>query len=462
MSGSKRYKDDFDKYAGTPADFDSLFVFENDRLTMKKRIRKRPVRRHIAAAAAVMIAAGAALTAVGMGGMQGPVEMSDGDTITQAGGVTIAGSMEVTAALPDTETVLLSSAADITDGLFDYNIAAGIGTAYHEDGSPLELSNAVIHCGVTNKSFDSSSDHMLYEVCVYEFYSRAESTPLLSDNAVNTILAELRFEVSSDFDPADELQVGSEYYVPVIYDPGGEGGGESLTITGRGKCIRKVGSGNDIKWEMDAAAYEQLLRTSMEISEEWGCSYLKGSSETAYVNDSVFEKALLQSMGESDMYYQSWLMQSSLADNNLSSISVGLSEIFDSTGEGSGFEKVSYYTDENGNEDSTLLVLEHENYFVLAPETEGVVDYCGENVNGGLMIRITDINDDRVNSVVFSGLGAIGCEKGDRVEGQVLASCSSEPVYCRIIGWNGKPVNIDLADTAVVEAVIEETEAVQQ
>ena len=61
MNGRNKYAEQFDRNAGEPADFDSLFRFEKGELITKKRIKMRSSRRRIAAmtitAAAVTAAA---------------------------------------------------------------------------------------------------------------------------------------------------------------------------------------------------------------------------------------------------------------------------------------------------------------------------------------------------------------------------------------------------------------------
>lgn len=465
MSGSKSYKDKFDKYAGAPADFDSLFAFEGEKLTVKKRLRKRPAHRgtafSLAAAAAVMIAAGAALAAVGSGGIQSPAELSDGADMTQ-GGVTVAEtvggnsmqSYELALASEETAAFAVTDISLPRD-LFDYNIAGGIGSldsgSVYTEENILDVSNMIIRAGVTGKTFDGSANVIVYELAPYELYSRAEITPIISSEA----FLYANFPVTSDFDPADELQIGSEYYIPVIYDPGGIGGGESLTVTGFGKCIRREGS----RFEMDSSAYEGLIKRAYDFTEDIiVIGNAEGNNSQVTVPDSSFEKAFLLYMAETDYSY---ISQSSQTQQGAST--VNLSDIFRADDPSGGFENVNYYISDDGSTDRTVLVLPNESYFSLAPEMEGTVEYCGRSISGGFMLRIAPSDSLAalgVRSVIFSGLTEITCTEGDSVYGQQLGMCDSSPLYCRIISTAGKPMEIDiLSDWQIT---IEETVLTEQ
>ena len=65
MNGRNKYAEQFDRNAGEPADFDSLFRFEKGELITKKRIKMRSSRRRIAA----MTITAAAVTAAAVFGL---------------------------------------------------------------------------------------------------------------------------------------------------------------------------------------------------------------------------------------------------------------------------------------------------------------------------------------------------------------------------------------------------------
>ena len=65
MSINKKYKKQFDSHAGSPAEFDSLFTFEGDKLTAKKKITMKK-RMGYSAAAFTSVAAALVIFMAGL------------------------------------------------------------------------------------------------------------------------------------------------------------------------------------------------------------------------------------------------------------------------------------------------------------------------------------------------------------------------------------------------------------
>lgn len=462
MSGSKRYKDDFDRHAGTPAEFDSLFVFENGELRAKKRIRKAPGGRHtlfgLVTAAAVMIAAGAALSAVSRGGMPTVGELSPGDDtkVTAAVSATTAvsvadGADVIVATEPDVVISYDNEIALMSDEIealrvfdrFDYSVIPSFSTAAVRsaavdsmDADVMSASDMILTGTVRDKRYDEGTGEIIYEVFAAELYSQADVTPLLSEQG-NIMNVHCTF--GAGIGVYDELQIGSEYIMPIII--GYNGDEETAYLAGsKGKCIRKLNeSETESGWEMDPNAYAHLL-TIIEKDPDSTVSYRQGSGvKTAVVDNRAMQTGLEGFFAESGSTY---LSEHSQLDTEPARCT--LSEIFTSDSETGGFEQVHYYETETA-EVMTTLVLENENHFVLAPEVNGEVVYAGESLSGENIIRVK-IHGSSLGdiSVIFAGDMEIECEQNDEVYGQILGSCNATPIYCRIIGSNGKPMVIVL------------------
>lgn len=455
MSGSKRYKDDFDRHAGTPAEFDSLFVFENGELRAKKRIRKAPGGRHtlvgLVTAAAVMIAAGAALSAVSRGGMPTVGELSPGDDTNETAAVSIAGSAsDVTVvAEPDEvisdeeEIALMSEEAEALRvyDRFDYSVIPSFSTAAVRsvavdsmDADVMSTSDIILTGTVRDKSYDDSTGEIIYEVFAAELYSKADATPLLSEQG-NIINVHCTF--GAGIGVYDELQIGSEYIMPIVIGHNGDEETAYLADT-KGKCIRKINETEPV-WEMDTDVYADLL-ASIEKASDSAVRYRQaGSIKTAVVDNETVQKGLEEFFaGSGSPYLSEHSSYRSEADR------CTLSEIFATESETGGFERVQYYETETSS-DMTTLVLENENHFVLAPEVNGEVVYAGESLSGDKLIRVRVYSSSLGDiSIMFAGDMEIQCDVNEDVYGQVLGSCYATPIYCRIIGSNGKPMVVVL------------------
>ncbi|MDE6593758.1 MAG: hypothetical protein K2K57_11945 [Oscillospiraceae bacterium] len=461
MSGSKRYKDDFDRHAGTPAEFDSLFVFENGELRAKKHIRKASGGRHtlvgLVTAAAVMVAAGAALSAVSRGGMPTVGELAPGDdigetTVAVTTAVTVADGADVIVAVePDVVISYEEEIALMSDEIealrefdrFDYSVIPSFSTAAVRSVSVdsmyadvMSTSDIILTGTVRDKSYDDSTGEIIYEIFAAELYSKADATPLLSEEG-NIMNVHCTF--GGSIGVYDELQIGSEYIMPIII--GHEGDEETAYLADSdGKCIRKINeSETESGWEMDSDVYANLL-TVIEKTADSTVRYRQGSGvNTAVVDNEAMQKGLEEFFAESGRAY---LSEHTTMDTEADSCT--LSEIFISEGETGGFEQVRYLETETGT-DMTTLVLENENHFVLAPEVNGEVVYAGESLSGENIIRLKVYNINLGDiSIMFAGDMEIECDVHEDVYGQVLGSCYATPIYCRIIGSNGKPMVVVL------------------
>ncbi|MDE7293167.1 MAG: hypothetical protein K2N72_01955, partial [Oscillospiraceae bacterium] len=420
MSGSNRYKDDFDRHAGAPAEFDSLFVFENGELRAKKRIRKARGGRHtlvsLVTAAAVMIAAGAALSAVSRGGMPTLGELSTGDDIeaTTAAvttAVTVVGGADVIVATePDVvlsyedEIALLSEEAEALRVLdkFDYSVIPSVSGAAVRSvavdsmyADVMSTSDIILTGTVCDKSYDDSTGDIIYEIFAAELYSKADVTPLLSEQG-NIMTVHCTF--GGSIGVYDELQIGSEYIMPIIIGHNGDEETAYLADS-EGKCIRKINESEaEPNWEMDPDVYADLLNIIEKSADSTVYYRTGGSVSTAVVSDEALQKGLEEFFSESGRAY--------LSEHSSLSTEPGrctLSEIFTSESETGGFEQVHYYETETSSV-MTTLVLENENHFVLAPEVNGIVEYAGDSLSGEKIIRVK-ISDSSLGdiSVIFAG-----------------------------------------------------------
>lgn len=453
MSGSKRYKDEFDKYAGAPAEFDSLFTFHGSELRAKKRIVSRKGSKGrvlgIAAAAAVMITAGAVLAAVSSGGMPTVGELSPGEengetsTLDTAGRNDTAGrsrmAYEGTGGLSDeTEAFRVYDRFDysVTAELKATNIVMEYSEPARDDSAKSTLTSEIMSTAdiilagtVREKSYDNAANEIIYEVCISKFYSKADITPIFSEREnFMTVHCPDGFAV----DAYDELQIGSEYIMPVCIRHGEDEAAAELADPS-GKCICKRG-GN---WEMDSDVYADFLEIINKAAENEVYTRADNGGNTGIVSDNALRSGLRLFLEESSRQY---ISQYSADDAETKSRT--LSEVFNTDSETGGFESIRYM-ENDGVTDQTTLVLENENYFVLAPDMNGTVVYAGENFLGEKMIRIkTGENNMDISSVIFAGDLKLECAAGDSIYGQVLGSCGATPVYCRVIGSDGRAVEI--------------------
>ena len=213
MSRNKKYIEQFDRNAGKPSDFESLFHFEKGQLMAKRRIRVRSTRSRIAAmcsaAAVIGIAALAALAYINTKGIASDTVMSrtTGDV-----------SPELTAYIEESsQSAKLSSFIDS----FEYEVTGDLSGNndllwdYSADSETQDLHStdwqAVIRFRVASKQYTNGK--IVYNVKPLEFFAEEDYSAAISNYENDTIT------FSVPVYDLRELQTGKEYIMPFLaYD----------------------------------------------------------------------------------------------------------------------------------------------------------------------------------------------------------------------------------------------------
>ncbi|MCI7767267.1 MAG: hypothetical protein MSJ26_04705 [Oscillospiraceae bacterium] len=455
MSRNRKYIEQFNRNAGKPSDFDSLFDFEDKKLIAKRRIRLKSSHSHFAAicsaAAVIGIAAFAALSFINEKGMASDKVLSKCDGITP--------SADFTEYLEEETALSLSSLI----GHFDYYAAGNIGEtisgadrSFFTDAAKETFdTRAVIRLSVVSKFYSAADGMVYYTIRPLEYYADDYFMDILKNMPERIIL---RCPVYSD---GEELQIGSEYILPVcktgsdvtIDESNGileviidsDGIYNALRKTEKGWLIYMSGCGG-------SSVFNKIWEDSEWINDDLGgsaCYHLEESDEEvtkklrAYlegINDVTFYHAVIDELEGSSRggYY------------NLNSILPKAQ-----------FEKASYGTLADGNPDRTLLVLDNERYFSLMPYLSGGVTFAGENERGDLFaaLEITYYSEPEAESyaktVLISGFEALNVSTGDSIdENTVIGECNENPIYMRFIDNNGLPMEIELDDNTAETTVI--------
>ena len=171
MNGRNKYAEQFDRNAGEPADFDSLFRFEKGELITKKRIKMRSSRRRIAA----MTITAAAVTAAAVFGLS-YLNSSGTSDISIA---ELAEMSETTASLDEflesSSEHLLSEFIKPTDICFHAAVTAD---ASQQDIS-LDEADIILRCRVITKNYlpESDTGRIEYELSPIEYYYADNVSP---------------------------------------------------------------------------------------------------------------------------------------------------------------------------------------------------------------------------------------------------------------------------------------------
>lgn len=395
MSKNNRYIKQFDDHCGVPSDFDDLFSIDNGTLHAKKRIRvtgKRRTAAPIVAASALLITAAGIITLNSEG-------ISNG--ISEQSATPKAASVFNDDISLNNDIYLLS---DIT-GHFDYYLFD-----YISDDSMLNSfdTSGIIKARVIAKEYEYSSEEnprICYTISISEYYLPSQSRFLASSDTVTQL-----YSYSST---VAELQPGYEYIIPI-----------------------------DIENEREMMISDNYITPIRNTCYGW-LKEADGSSNSSFIStdiDGYGNKQL--SIAKLDDFLTDYITSELNCDyNNYDIITVDnittsvINYDFDI------YESVHYDTLPDGSVDNTVIIIENESYFYLSPEISGKVEYTGKNTLGENMIVISPDNDE-YSSIAFSGLYDISVSEGDLINAEtIIGSCSSSPIYCRLIDCYGRPVS---------------------
>lgn len=468
MSRNKKYIDQFDRNAGAPAGFDNLFSFEEGQLMTKKKIRavnhKRKAFTMSASVAAVIAAAVFGISFLNEAGI--PVSIGENASVEDTD---ITQEMMSEEALSSDENGYHKYSEFVSR--FDYELTecyepVADSLIFESEWTSDAYINAdlVLRAVMIKKelSDDGTVVYMLHpEESIINLQSEYanEASDLSSSSAV-TVSAP---EASSDMPQAYvELQAGNEYILPLKFVSDND---EKYVIMDNNAFfpIRKTEYGWLVS-ETSGSLADNISPVEMDM-DNFKLPYTVGLSD-----DPIMERVeqLLLESG----YYISHIRNT---ENQYAS-EKNLSSFFDFSDNGPEYESVDYYVNDDGKTDKTTVVLENEKYFTLRPQIQmGKVIYSGENLNGDLTISIyrrSEVYTESPELIVFTGVETSLVNVGDIVyeyepfiesgttseqdraanENKTIATCSTDPVYCRFFDINGPvEVNIDVPNTDPTE-----------
>lgn len=240
MSGRNKYSRQFDRNAGSPADFDSLFRFEGEELIAKKKIRMRSSKKRIAAmTASAAVIAGAAfigLSYISSSGLDseeyGICELAEMSSETSPLSLNTGNEA-------NTEYYL----SELISQSEYYSPSMNTEDDYPSGEYSLENADIILRCRVVSKEY-SDVFQTSYEICPIEYYftyntnDATEIDPYVLSEKISVSIATnvSEFNHISEFDSIftlkggdtlnggfNELQTGYEYIIPLnIYTSGDE------------------------------------------------------------------------------------------------------------------------------------------------------------------------------------------------------------------------------------------------
>lgn len=417
MSRNKKYIEQFDRNAGKPADFDSLFRFEKNELIAKRKIKTTNNRSRFAvmcsAAAVIGIAVFAAMAYINTKGIESDSVMSK-----STGNV----SPKLTEYIEENSPA--QKLSELTDR-FEYNIsgdstlAAEILTnnigVIEEDDVTVDW-QWILRLNVVSKEYDSSE--IKYTIKPLEAYAD-DSFMLDMEASIDGTLV-----VSVPIYPEErELQIGREYVMPLFVHTHNDD-----NIHHTDYLTDFFAERTDNGWLIyDGGRYRSSLFDILEAdtltvdndTESVGKYYLEPSDDamneklTSYVNTSNYA-----------YHYQ---------DNDADISQTVL-------------------------DDTMPMVLVNEQDFSFAPNISGTVIFAGETVNGELCAAIDLENYSESDelpyckTVIISGLNELYLSTGDIIgdlgNETIIGTYSSEPVYVHFIDSNGMLIEPDISDNS--------------
>ncbi|WP_455528639.1 hypothetical protein [Huintestinicola sp.] len=437
MSRNKKYIEQFDRSAGKPADFDSLFRFEKNELIAKRKIKMTNNRSRFAvmcsAAAVIGIAVFAAMAYINTKGIESDSVMSK-----STGNV----SPELTEYIEENSPV--QKLSELTDG-FEYNITGDSTLAseiltnnigvIEEDDVTVDW-QWILRFNVVSKVYDSSE--IKYTIKPLEAYAD-DSFMLDMEASIDGTLV-----VSVPIYPTErELQIGREYIMPLFVHTHNVHTHNDDNIHHTDHLTDFFAERTDNGWLIyDGGRYRSSLFDILEadtltVDNDTGAGgkyYLEPSDEAmnekliSYVNTSNYS-----------YHYQ---------DSDTAVSQISLSDIMPNA----EFEKVRYGVTASGETDKTLLIFDNEQYFSFMPNISGTVIFAGEIVNGELCTAVEFANyseSDDVSyckTILISGLNELFVSTGDILgKESVIGACSSEPVYMQLIDSSGMLMETDIS-----------------
>ena len=417
MSRNKKYIEQFDRNAGKPADFDSLFRFEKNELIAKRKIKMTNNRSRFAvmcsAAAVIGIAVFAAMAYINTKGIEADSVMSK-----STGNV----SPELTEYIEENSSV--QKLSELTDR-FEYNIsgdstlAAEILTnnigVIEEDDVTVDW-QWILRLNVVSKEYDSSE--IKYTIKPLEAYAD-DSFMLDMEASIDGTLV-----VSVPIYPTErELQIGREYIMPLFVHTHND---DNIHHTDH--LTDFFAERTDNGWLIyDGGRYRSSLFDILEAdtltvdndTESVGKYYLEPS-------DDVMNEKLISYVNTSNFAYH-------YQDNDADISQTVL-------------------------DDTMPMVLVNEQDFSFAPNISGTVIFAGETVNGELCAAIDLENYSESDelpyckTVIISGLNELYLSTGDIIgdlgNETIIGTYSSEPVYVHFIDSNGMLIEPDISDNS--------------
>lgn len=417
MSRNKKYIEQFDRNAGKPADFDSLFRFEKNELIAKRKIKMTNNRSRFAvmcsAAAVIGIAVFAAMAYINTKGIEADSVMSK-----STGNV----SPELTEYIEENSSV--QKLSELTDG-FEYDIMGDSTLAseiltnnigvIEEDDVTVDW-QWILRFNVVSKVYDSSE--IKYTIKPLEAYAD-DSFMLDMEASIDGTLV-----VSVPIYPTErELQIGREYIMPLFVHTHND---DSVLHTDHltDFFAERIDNG----WliydggRYSSSLFDILEADTLTVDNDTGAVgkyYLEPS-------DDVMNEKLISYVNTSNFAYH-------YQDNDADISQTVL-------------------------DDTMPMVLVNEQDFSFAPNISGTVIFAGETVNGELCAAIDLENYSESDelpyckTVIISGLNELYLSTGDIIgdlgNETIIGTYSSEPVYVHFIDSNGMLIEPDISDNS--------------
>lgn len=416
MSRNKKYIKQFDRSAGKPADFDSLFRFEKNELIAKRKIKMTNNRSRFAvmcsAAAVIGIAVFAAMAYINTKGIESDSVMSK-----STGNV----SPELTEYIEENSPA--QKLSELTDG-FEYDITGDSTLAAEiltNNISVIEEYDVtvdwqwILRFNVVSKEYDSSE--IKYIIKPLEAYADDSFMLDMEASTDGTLV------ISVPIYPTErELQIGREYIMPLFVHTHNDNNGlhtDYLTDffaerTDNGWLIYDGG-------RYRSSLFDILEADTLTVDNDTGAVgkyYLEPSDDvmneklTSYINISNYS-----------YHYQ---------DNDAAS--------------------------QTALDDTIPMVLVNEQDFSLAPNISGTVIFAGETVNGEICAAVELANYSESDelpyckTIIISGLSELYLSTGDIIgdfgNETIIGTYSSEPVYVHFIDSNGMLIEPDISDNS--------------
>lgn len=479
MSRNRKYIEEFDRNAGSPADFDNLFRFSGKEIIANKKIRVRSSKKR---AALMSVSAAAVITAAILGlSYFGEISKNVNISIEEN-----AGGFDMDS---ETEMVEFEAGNYISDepsqyhlselvSRFDYyltdtDISAAEDFLFSREWTAENYLNSdIIMMATVVKKELLEDGTLLYKLHPNEcFYELDTDNNIDVVHIANAVTVDVAAPMMAQIYPSayTELQAGSTYILPI-----------NITDITRYDLIEDI----EYSLVLDDDAFFPIRYTEYGWLVSDTCGKLaEGAASVSVdidgldlpykiglVDDPMLTKVeeQLLEMG----YNYSYIFNSGGNENGITGM---LNSFFDFSNTGLEYESVNHYINEDGTYDKTILVLENETYFTLRPQIPGgKVVFTGENIFGEKTVAVYSDNglaDPKPELVVFTGLESILVSVGDEVYKNVysedspyineegyeqyevvgyscstIGTCTEEPIYCRFFDITG-PVEVDVYDS---------------